>query len=376
MAPGPAQNPAAAPQSFLLRGIGRHRDFFFSNYESLWAKLWTLESTLALVQALPTDQPPLRAAILPQCEENLREAKRCLERQKKALFKRPTSPHLFWRLAHQIDEELLLIMPRQMLPVAALEVGEVFRRNISDKPLRKHWLGEDEKSGPLCEAIKRLTAQGFDPTEEADRNVLKGALHAVNERTDRQFHQVATNTLFEVLSSLILLVLLIVLSILISLRLGPLTHQNPENLSVAGGLLPLLIVLGAAGAILSNMMTKEPFGAPAGQAGRFFMHHLVGKPVLGATAALFFFILAQSGWLFDIRAAQSGSSPSPDRLLQFTVGSLSALYFTHLLIAFVVGFAAERLLRRFIDKALENLLKQAEKGEVSTPPGTPEKSPA
>jgi hypothetical protein len=374
--PAPAPTPAAAPQPFLLQGVGQRRDSFFTNYESLWAKLWGLESTLVQVEAESPQQDTAKKAVLRQCKENLREARDCLERHKAALLMRPTSPHLFWRLAHQIDEDLLLIMPRSMLAVVAPAVEEVFRRNISDKLLREQWLGKDEESGQLSQAVKRLTDQGTGQTEARDRSVLKDALSAVNERTDRHFYQVATNTIFQVLSSVILLLLLIALGILGSLRFASFTGKDPENLSVAGQLLPLLMLVGATGAILSNTMSKEPFVAPAGQAGRFFMYHLLGKPVLGATAALFLFFLVGSGWLLDIHSSQPGSSPSPNRPLQITVGSDTAVYFTHFLLAFVAGFAAERLLRGFIDKAIKMLLQQAEKSEVSKPPGTPERAPA
>ncbi|MBZ4329472.1 hypothetical protein NR800_10715 [Corallococcus interemptor] len=108
------------------------------------------------------------------------------------------------------------------------------------------------------------------------------------------------------------------------------------------GSILLFSLLGAGGAIISNMMTKDPFILSVGPTTRYFVYYLFAKPVLGGFTAAFIYLLVKSG---DFLA----KPPSP-----FLMGC----------IAVAAGFSGDRLLGATMDKVMANLFKSSEKALV------------
>ncbi|OFX25015.1 MAG: hypothetical protein A2V77_09105 [Anaeromyxobacter sp. RBG_16_69_14] len=120
----------------------------------------------------------------------------------------------------------------------------------------------------------------------------------------------------------------------------------------------MLGALGAGGAIVSNMIAREPLIVSIGPTSRHFAFNLFVKPVIGAFVALFVYFLERSGIAFTISTGQSDSSMG---VAQIVVPSSTAVTFLRSVIALAAGFFGERLLRPMMDKVLRAMSAQGEK---------------
>ncbi|MFY0528805.1 hypothetical protein ACN28I_38480 [Archangium gephyra] len=331
----------------------------------LWDKL---EGNAALL-LLCANRPGLTAqdqVILEQCRQELELARNSLDRR----VKRPFS---FWALIHHVDALLLLVLPEQLLATRALEVRQRFEQKVSNPLLKELWLGTSQEPGPLRKAVQMLglylmptevppVTQGLtDEQLLRCRHVLRGALNLLNVQSDKSFRQLSLNISIQILSALLLLGLfLVALLFQQGLFSKELTRFRPGDLSA-------FIMFGMAGAILSNMLSKERFVVSMGATARYYVYYLFVKPQIGAFAALFFVMLDQAGLLLAVVVAPAERiSPA---LIQIVVNSEQAAFFARMVLSVAIGFSADRVLSSMMDSVLGRLIKESDK--EAPPPGPP-----
>jgi hypothetical protein len=275
-----------------------------------------------------------------------------------------------------------------MLAVEALLVEAHFRRNILEPVERATWLGADEKSGPLCQAVLHVTRHAQqedlkpDKRLEHARTLLRGALRMVNKQADKSFRQLSLNMLLRSLSGGLLL-LSFGLTYVFALPKALTDFLLEKTLVFPGLAILALALLGAGGAIVANMLSEHPVLNLNGARWRQFAYQLFIKPSIGGFAAFLFYLLAQSQLLFLIESPDPLSSsalmarvesvatvatPEIQPPVRITLGSEKALVCTYVLLFIAVGFSAEKFLGPTMDKVLNKLFYTAEKSAHS--PGT------
>ncbi|TIC80573.1 hypothetical protein [Crenobacter intestini] len=264
-------------------------------------------------------------------------------------------PHLVWELLHRVDEQLILLMTPEEFAGKAVEVKTAFDLNITEEKSRADWIGP---KGRLIGVIDRVTNGNATP---ADHATAKDALQQVNEQMDRSFWQLSANTLTSVWSAAILGLLLV---------LAWCSHTGNALHGLAqGGLVThskTLLVLGLMGAYASNVLTREDFlYVRGGPFFRYFLLHLLAKPLMGAFAALFVFVLEKSKLLFAIVTADGAvGHGAASHLITINVGAADAGY-VYAELAVASGFGADKLLRSTFDSVLKRLEQRAEKTKDS-----------
>lgn len=335
--------------------------------ECLWAKLEDQRSNLDRIKATPglaaTDSELVRS-----CQERIEMARWCIERRghshaahgsslRKHLeawihrFRWPATEDntLFWHLAHSVDEDLLLLLPVEEVAVRGLEIKSLFERNIKQAETKKVWLEDGGDKAPLTAAVRSLTeaAKTHGPEDveiRQKRQVLRRALHEVNDQTDQRFRQLAVNMLMRAWSGFLLFVLLVPSALI-------LPDYLREGIDSSGAMFsPALLILGAAGAVLANLMSKDAFRIAQGPARRYLFYYLFAKPVQGAFAALTLYLVLKSGLLFTLGAKGEQAT------------------FAFATLALAAGFTAEKIFGTMINKSLERLFKVAEKTETTPAP--------
>ncbi|MFY0566933.1 hypothetical protein ACN28E_24265 [Archangium lansingense] len=337
----------------------------------LWDKL---EGSAALL-LLCANRPGLTTqdqVILEQCRQKLELARNCLDRR----IKRPFS---FWALIHHVDALLLLVLPEQLLATRALEVRQRFEQKVSNPLLKELWLGTSQEPGPLRKAVQLLEFY-LAPTEVSTvtqglaeeqllrcRHILRGALSLLNAQSDKSFQQLSLNISIQILSALLLLGLFL-LALLFQQGLF-----SRELMRFRPGDLGAFIMFGMAGAILSNMLSKERFVVSMGATARYYVYYLFVKPTIGAFAALFLVMLDQAGLLLAVVVAPAERiSPA---LFQIVVNSEQAAFFARMVLSVAIGFSADRVLSSMMDSVLGRLLKESDRDASSSGPPPRERMP-
>lgn len=327
-------------------------DWLSPSAERLYSKSTTLKELQKRFaeQSLSTDQQ----YALQLCEQYLRHARGFLDRPAVSLrfpFFSRRHPHLVWELLHRVDEHHILLLADHEIYSKAVEVRTAFDLNIRDEKTRSAWIG---RGGRLDDALETL--QKHPPTP-SDRDAVKSALQLVNEQVDRTFWQLSANTLTSV-SSALLLALLMWLA-WTNLPLATLTDLGSGELVDD---YKVLIVLGAMGAYVSNLITRENFlFVRGGPFLRYWLHNVVAKPVVSVFAAVFIYVVGKSELLFSINPTGAVESPAPaSELITFNVSEGSSGY-VYAVLAVVSAIAADKLLRSTIDGVLKRMLQKAEK---------------
>ncbi len=347
------------PENTRLR---RHVFRFLGASQLVWAKLEQTAARAALLRQQNPDVSPAGEAVFDQCEQKLEMARKCLERT----FRRSFS---FWDLVHQIDELLLLVTPREMLATEALDLLAKFERKVQDPASRNAWLGEDAELGPLRQVVARMkqgtAGDSSTPPEQElaqlqqDREILRGAMHLLNEQGDKYFWTLGTNVSVQILSA-VMLVSLFASAFLWGRMLLPGFSGSPMGSAMA-------ILFGAAGAIISNMLWKKPFVTSIGPTARYFVYYLFAKPVVGAFTALFIYLLGRSQLLFEI-LVEGSRSAGAHAAVQIVVGTAAAADFAGAAIAVAAGFSGDRLLSAVVDQVLGRISSKAEKEKAAEGP--------
>ncbi|WPB80794.1 hypothetical protein KYC5002_16860 [Archangium violaceum] len=354
-----------------------------------WAKLRSMESTLNFLEEQQEAQRiPNVGSVIKNLRERLKQAEAWLEsrRWKPRL---PPDNCQFWELVHGITADLLLILPLDMLATEALMVEENFRRNIREPIARATWLGNDEKSGPLCTAVRYVMEFAYrvePPSPEGElklrhaRQILRSALRQVHRHSDRYFLQLDLTMMIRSLSGTVL-VLMFVLMLVGELpaQFARLILRSPIELPWKGPAMSTLslVLLGAGGAITANMLSERPVLVMRGPVWKQFVYYLFVKPSIGAVAAFLFYLLAISQLFFSIETATASVSPlNPlqdtaglQPALRIVLGNNEALVCTYAILIIAVGFSAERFLSPVMDRVMNKLFIMADKTEPS--PGTP-----
>jgi hypothetical protein len=280
----------------------------------------------------------------------------------------------------EVQADMLLLMPVDMLASEALAVEELFRLNIQEPIVRAAWLGPDGRSGPLCQAVHhvtRLASRASAVTQEEllglrhARRVLRNMLRLVNEQTQLHQRQLAFTLLVRSASGVMLL-LSFILSWLCELPMQfAKLLETDAPLSQGLGFLALALS-GAGGAIAANLLSETPTLLARSPSLPQLVYSLFIKPSMGAFAAFLFFLLAQSHLLFTIESAEQMTggegSPFQPAIRILVGGSPQALACTYGLICIAVGFSAEKVLGPLMDKVLGKLLTQAERTQASPSP--------
>ncbi|MCY1041556.1 hypothetical protein OV208_09540 [Corallococcus sp. bb12-1] len=355
--------PSDSPPPAILGLVGfrRRRGRYGSATQLLWNRLENAASIHELCQ-VREDLTAEDRVILEQCAQRLEVARRCLDRP---LWRWSFS---FWQVIHEVDGLLLLVMPLHMLLPNALEVQQQFERRVTDPGQKVLWLGAERTEGPLPRCVRVLRGEALpasDPetslTEQERltrcRHVLRGALGVVNERVDKTFWQLSINVSIQILSTLLLITLCLIA--LLGFNQSLVTTW-PEQL-VPQGLL-LLGLVGAAGAVVSNMLSKERFIVATGATSRFFAYHLLVKPVVGAFAAMTLLFVEQSNLLLSVvpRDPVKAASYNP-ALLNIVVRDWRAVFFTLAALSVVAGYSADRFVSSIMNNVLRRLIGQSEK---------------
>ncbi|AKJ05347.1 hypothetical protein ATI61_102408 [Archangium gephyra] len=358
-----------------------------------WAKLRSLESTLSFLEEQQEGQRnPQASSVIRNLRERLKQAEAWLE-SRRWKPRIPLDNCQFWELIHGVGADLLLILPLDMLATEALMVEENFRRNIHEPIARATWLGGDEKSGPLCTAVRCITelsyrVEGLRPEEELKlrhaRQILRSALRQVHRHSDRYFLQLDLTMMIRSLSGTVL-VLMFVLTLVTELpaQFAGLILRSSVELPWKGSTMSTLslVLLGVGGAITANMLSERPVLVMRGPFWRQFVYYLFVKPSIGAVAAFLFYLLAISQLFFSIETVPSPLS-ALDPLqgagqlqpaLRIVLGNNEALVCTYALLLLAVGFSAERFLSPIMDRVMSKLFVMADKTEPS--PGTPVPAP-
>ncbi len=336
---------AAYPANVGLRHR-KHRNLSAS--QLLWAKLERTAARVELVRALSRTSDPAELAILAQCTERLELARERIDRTVRQTW-------AFWEVIHRVDELLLLVMPAGMLRAEATDVLAKFEDKIKDAAVRKVWLGADGASGPLPQVVERL-APGAPPLQPGDRHVLRNALNLVNEQGDTNFWRLGSNVSVQALSALLLLVLFV-----FAVFVRPLFQAFPSAPPGAVGVLTTrpdtfdVLLLGAAGAILANLIATKPIIVSIGPTSRYYAHNLFVKPVIGAFAAGLVTLLVQSGLTFGVSTTE-GESGAGGLVLD-----PAHQVFLRSILAVAAGFAAEWMLRPMMENVLRAISLRSEK---------------
>jgi len=350
----------------------------------LAAKLQSLESTLGFLENRQKVFPASaeEGFWLEQLRGRLKLAKSLLDKpHKQSLF---SDDPTLRELIHGMDADMLLLLPTDLLAAEALKLEEQFRRNIQESSVRAAWLGPDEKSGLLCQAVQqlvRLFVQSplLTPDEGLSlrhvRLILQGALRVVSEHADLHDRQFAFTTLLRSSSGgLLLLLFFLAWAFELPMRFAELLGDDTPLSSGLGFL--ALALIGAGGAIAGNMFSDEPPLALSKSGVQEFVYYLFVRPSLGAFAAFLFYLLAQSGFLISIESTAGGSSAGPQSAIRVMVGDApQAKACAYALIAIAVGFSAEKLLGPMMDKVLGRLFSQLERTQPASG-ALSEKSPS
>lgn len=327
------------------------RQHFNPSRERLWAKIAGLEETLA---TMPAPHLPL----VDQSIQNLARAKACIER-------RWGHAHLAWRFLHRIDEDLLLLLSDDQVQGRAVEVESAFDLNMSEPAVRAHWLGTATQKGPLAKAVEQLQGSTGDGVSNvSQRHVIREALSMVNDHVDRSFWVLSMNVFTTLWSAILLAALMLAFGIYVRSPAIPALHDLGND--PAYDLLAIAL-LGAAGAYVSNLLTKKDFVfVEGGPFTRFLLHPLLVKPVTSAFAAVFIYLLAQTRLVFTI--VEQGSEAAPAATAALTLAAPpGALGYVYAVVAIASGFAADKLLGDMIGSVIRRLEESAEKTKSAEP---------
>ncbi len=331
-------------------------DWMSPSTERLQSKITSLEVSLKEFEARQLTDEQKRVAGI--CKVYLDKARDFLDRPAFAPtppFLSRKHPHLVWELLHRVDEQFILLLTPEEFAGKAVEVKTAFDLNITEEKSRADWIGP---KGRLIAVIDRLHK---GDALAADRAAVREALQLVNEQMDRSFWQLSANTLTSVWSAAILGLLLV---------LAWCSHTGNALHGLAqGGLVThskTLLVLGLMGAYVSNVLTREDFlYVRGGPFFRYFLLHLLAKPLMGAFASLFVFVLEKSKLLFAIVTPDGAvGHGAASHLVTINVGAADAGY-VYAALAVASGFGADKLLRSTFDSVLKRLEQRAEKTKDS-----------
>jgi hypothetical protein len=324
--------------------------------ERLLSKITNLDEMLREFEARSLS--PEQERIVETCKRYLMKAGGFLDRpslgSKFPFFSRK-HPHLVWELLHRVDEHCILLMTQEEFGSKAIEVKTAFDLNIKEEKVRNDWIGP---KGRLLAVVDDLPKGASTPSDMA---TVKEALQLVNEQMDRTFWQLSANTLTSVWSAVILGVLM---------RLAW-TNEPGNELANLGKQGPsehykTLIILGLMGACVSNLLTKDDFlYVRGGPFFRYWLHNLMAKPLIGAFAAVFIYVLEKSKLLFSISQVPADKSKElASQLITFNVSAENAGY-VYAVLAITSAFGADKLLRSTFDSVLKRMERKAEKTEDS-----------
>lgn len=263
--------------------------------------------------------------IINRCEDALQQATECAEARR--YFQ-------FWRLIHEIEEDLIDILPVRALAARAQEIREYFRLNIGEGPSQPQWVD-------LQKAVDRIQKRGAhhnwlrnrgSPSRllRSERNVLRSALNAVNSKTDESFAQYGFNLDVHLLSAVLvsLLGLVVAIAVVWHRPATPVWFQQLEA-----------VCLGGIGAATANTLSSRALQVSGGSYARQVWTQVAARAVTGAVSGYVICMVLYTHLL-------TNNFPPWDMAYP---GAFYAV------VAFASGFLADRLLVATLDKVMQRL---------------------
>lgn len=311
------------------------------------AKLHELETRLRY--ATPHDETWQAEAqvLIAECRDRLERAHELLSRRLRWIH-RWSGGDLIYRLLHHVEEDLVLLMSREEFSATLMSVKDEFERNVHDPLLTRTWLSSgcfsklvqryvpESRQGPGADDHAKTAARAdrdgdMEELPRHDRELLRGALGILNENVDREFWRLAMNMRIQVANTVVFILLVATWWAVFGRFSVPLVGW----VGVA--------MLGAAGALLSNMLASRQFVLPYAHVSIAFAFYCFVIPMLGAAAAAFIYALGKTELLFKL----PGETYSPE--------------WTRVVVAVVAGFFGERVLRGTMESVFQKLFGKATK---------------
>jgi hypothetical protein len=320
--------------------------------ELLWGKLnddWAELDRLKAEMGPPSEQQRQQ---IEKCEHLLEKAESCLN-ENRSRWRYGRDSDMFWTLVHQADEEMVLLMTPERLAVTAMSVSSDVRRKIADGSLRDAWLKED---GLPAVVDRHRTPASANAQLALDRQLVQAAMRDVNGKADRGFWQLAMNMRIKLWSAVELALIGLVV-LWWSEHLYALFAQPYGTRSFRG--LVAMLGLGAAGAVLSNMLYSQKLNVPDGPTQTLWavLYYLFVVSMVGAAAGALLVGVARSELLFSFGSAPAASSAAP---VQIRLGARAVPY-AYMVLAGVAGFLGDRSLRTTFEAVYTAMFHEASK---------------
>lgn len=290
-----------------------------------------------------------------------------------------------WQLLHRVGEEMILLMDQNELSAYGLRLEVEIKTSTLPDVQKTDWTKK------ISETVKKCAASGCNDEElKHARHMFKNMHRAVNSIVDDSFWDLWAKKLLA-LSYTVLLILAILWLLIEMSRNACLTPLK-------------ILTLGAAGGLLSGILTGERETIPKGHFWAPITYYILARPALGALAALVTFWMIESQFLItidpplteDVKAFTCASSakgkfvtpqvsepPHPQESPQRSgpqveksgkkeKGSIDVSMVTltakkgkqnylYLLVLLFAGFAGDKLLKIVADRVTAKLIAQAEK---------------
>lgn len=186
-----------------------------------------------------------------------------------------------WQLLHRVGEEMILLMDRDELCAYGLRLEVEIKTSTLPDGQKTDWTKK------ISETAKKCSVPGCKDEElEHARHMFKNMHRAVNSIVDDSFWDLWAKKLLA-LSYTALLILAIFWLLMEMSRNACLTPLK-------------ILTLGAAGGLLSGILTGERETIPKGHFWAPIAYYILARPALGALAALVTFWMVESQFLLTI----------------------------------------------------------------------------
>lgn len=297
---------------------------------------------------------------------------------------------LAWKLLHRLQEEMLLLIPKEQLRSEGLKLISVYTLSSLTDDIKKEWKAKIEESPKEPEADTRY--------------LLKMAANIINDHVDDHFWDIFTKNWMSFIYAGLLTAVFIYF-----VATTNIIHPSVLNLTI-------IICLGAMGGWLSGIMSGEREFFVKGTFWIPTFYYALVRPMMGIFAAIIMFFLLQSQYLIGIepplgpdriaktnwatmtttsqpviigtssilvitgtlsQAVSIETQSTPDSTKASTASSTNAAIITfkvpedmtiyfYMLLLLLAGFAGDRLLKSVSDKVMSKLFLDAEKTKNAT----------
>lgn len=339
--------------------------------------LETSHRLAALTPVSPADE--VKSKVVSRCQERLDEVAEALRpRWCKKIF-------TAWHLLHRIDEEAMTLLDRGELYAECAKLATDIKLSSLPDAVKTDWTIK------LDEVLKKIACDVALPAADDLKcyaAVARTAAYALNEHTDNRFWEIWAKRL-----------LTFSYTVLLGMAFIVLLYLWPEDPKVDLSLLSrdfkwFIALLGITGGLASGIISGEREFMAKGHFWNFFCYYSMVRPLMGALAAFFMFLMLQCHLLLSINTsttpppgqnAMGGGGATaavvaaqPDKtkntgtddtkldkaIIDLTVDKDKELY-AYALFLFLAGFSGDKLLKSVADRVSSKLFSEAEKTRES-----------